>query len=95
MDNYDDLEDATSTLISAISTSFVANFVSEFASKYALCFSRREGWIVFYLFTDYTVLEELMNDKFSVLIGFREESKQKARLTLNMGFLVVMEIMKI
>ena len=66
--------------------SFVANFVSEFASKYAM-FSRRVGMDRFYLFTDYTVLEELMNDKFSVIDTFREESKQRQlALTLSMGF---------
>ncbi|HGS1963672.1 TPA: DHH family phosphoesterase, partial [Streptococcus pneumoniae] len=41
----------------------------------------------FYLFTDYTVLEGLMNDKFSVIDAFREESKQRQLpLTLSMGF---------
>jgi len=83
VDNYDDLEDATSD--SDISH-IIANFVSEFAGKYAM-FSRRVGMDRFYLFTDYTVLEELMNDKFSVIDTFREESKQRQlALTLSMGF---------
>ncbi|WP_267247516.1 DHH family phosphoesterase [Streptococcus sp. Marseille-Q5986] len=86
VDNYDDLEDATSDSDISHINSFVANFVSEFTSKYAM-FSRRVGMDRFYSFTDYTVLEELMNDKFSVIDTFREESKQRQLpLTLSMGF---------
>jgi len=40
----------------------------------------------FYLFTDYTVLEQLMQDKFSVIDTFREEAKQRdLPLTMSMG----------
>lgn len=86
VDNYDDLEDATSDSDISHINSFVANFVSEFTEKYAM-FSRRVGMDRFYVFTDYTVLEELMNDKFSVIDTFREESKQRQlALTLSMGF---------
>ncbi|MBN6013123.1 DHH family phosphoesterase [Streptococcus oralis] len=86
VDNYDDLEDATSDSDISHINSFVANFVSEFTEKYAM-FSRRVGMDRFYVFTDYTVLEELMNDKFSVIDSFREESKQRQlALTLSMGF---------
>ena len=86
VDNYDDLEDATSDSDISHINSFVANFVSEFTEKYAM-FSRRVGMDRFYLFTDYTVLEELMNDKFSVIDAFREEAKQRQLpLTLSMGF---------
>ena len=86
VDNYDDLEDATSESDISHINSFVANFVSEFAGQYAM-FSRRVGMDRFYLFTDYTVLEGLMNDKFSVIDAFREESKQRQLpLTLSMGF---------
>ena len=86
VDNYDDLEDATSESDISHINSFVANFVSGFASKYAM-FSRRVGMDRFYLFTDYTVLEGLMNDKFSVIDAFREEAKQRQLpLTLSMGF---------
>ncbi len=47
-------------------------------------FSRRVSMDRFYLFTDYTALEGLMNDKFSVIDAFREESKQRQLpLTLN------------
>ena len=86
VDNYDDLEDATSESDISHINSFVANFVSEFAGQYAM-FSRRVGMDRFYLFTDYTVLEGLMNDKFSVIDAFREEAKQRQLpLTLSMGF---------
>ena len=86
VDNYDDLEDETSESDISHINSFVANFVSEFAGKYAM-FSRRVSMDRFYLFTDYTVLEGLMNDKFSVINAFREEAKQRhLPLTLSMGF---------
>ena len=86
IDNYDDLEDKTSESDISHINSFVANFVSEFAGKHAM-FSRRVSMDRFYLFTDYTVLERLMNDKFSVIDAFREESKQRQLpLTLSMGF---------
>ena len=86
IDNYDDLEDKTSESDISHINSFVANFVSEFAGKDSM-FSRRVSMDRFYLFTDYTVLEGLMNDKFSVIDAFREESKQRQLpLTLSMGF---------
>ena len=86
VDNYDDLEDETSESDISNINSFIANFVSEFAKKYAM-FSRRVSMDRFYLFTDYTVLESLMSDKFSVIDAFREEAKQKQLpLTLSMGF---------
>ena len=86
VDNYDDLEDETSESDISNINSFIANFVSEFARKYAM-FSRRVSMDRFYLFTDYTVLESLMSDKFSVIDAFREEAKQKQLpLTLSMGF---------
>ena len=86
IDNYDDLEDKTSESDISHINSFVANFVSEFAEKDSM-FSRRVSMDRFYLFTDYTVLEGLMNDKFSVIDAFREESKQRQLpLTLSMGF---------
>ena len=86
VDNYDDLEDATSESNLSQINSFVANFVSEFTEKYGI-FSRRVTMDRFYLFTDYTVLGKLMQDKFSVIDAFREESKQRhLPLTLSMGF---------
>ena len=86
VDNYDDLEDETSESDISHINSFVANFVAEFTGKHQM-FSRRVTMDRFYLFTDYTVLEQLMQDKFSVIDTFREEAKQRdLALTMSMGF---------
>ena len=85
VDNYDDLENETSESDISNINSFVANFVAEFAGRYKM-FSRRVGMDRFYLFTDYTVLEHLMQDKFSMIDSFREEAKQRnLLLTMSMG----------
>ena len=85
VDNYDDLENETSESDISHINSFVANFVSEFSTKYAM-FSRRVSMDRFYLFTDYTVLDHLMRDKFSVIDTFREGAKQRnLPLTMSMG----------
>ena len=70
------LEDETSESDISHINSFVANFVSEFAGKHAM-FSRRVSMDRFYLFTDYTVLEGLMNDKFSVIDSFRRRVRNR------------------
>ena len=85
IDNYDDLEDETSDSDISHINSFVANFVAKFTGKYQM-FSRRVTMDRFYMFTDYTVLEQLMQDKFSVIDTFREEAKQRdLPLTMSMG----------
>ena len=85
VDNYDDLENETSESDISHINSFVANFVAEFTGKHQM-FSRRVAMDLFYLFTDYTVLEHLMQDKFSVIDTFREEAKQRdLPLTMSMG----------
>lgn len=85
VDNYDDLENETSESDISHINSFVANFVAEFTGKHKM-FSRRVAMDRFYLFTDYTVLEQLMQDKFSVIDTFREEAKQRdLPLTMSMG----------
>ena len=85
VDNYDDLENETSESDISNINSFVANFVAEFAGRYKM-FSRRVGMDRFYLFTDYTVLEHLMQNKFSMIDSFREEAKQRnLPLTMSMG----------
>ena len=85
VDNYDDLENETSESDISNINSFVANFVAEFAGRYKM-FSRRVDMDRFYLFTDYTVLEHLMQDKFSMIDSFREEAKQRnLPLTMSMG----------
>ena len=85
VDNYDDLENEKSESDISHINSFVANFVAEFTGKHQM-FSRRVAMDRFYLFTDYTVLEQLMQDKFSVIDTFREEAKQRdLPLTMSMG----------
>lgn len=85
VDNYDDLENETSESDISHINSFVANFVAELTGKHQM-FSRRVAMDRFYLFTDYTVLEQLMQDKFSVIDTFREEAKQRdLPLTMSMG----------
>ena len=85
VDNYDDLENETSESVISHINSFVANYVAEFTGKHKM-FSRRVAMDRFYLFTDYTVLEQLMQDKFSVIDTFREEAKQRdLPLTMSMG----------
>jgi len=60
--------------------------VAEFADRYHM-FYRRVGTDRFYLFTDFTVLDQLMQDKFSVIDQFRLEAKNREiPLTLSMGF---------
>lgn len=86
VDNYTDLEDTVSDTDISNINSFVANFVAEFSEKYQM-FYRRVGMDRFYLFTDYTVLEQLMNNKFSIIDQFRTEAKNRElALTLSMGF---------
>ncbi|MBP2624138.1 DHH family phosphoesterase [Streptococcus oricebi] len=86
VDNYDDLEDEVSDSDISHVNSFVANFIAEFAEEYRM-FYRRVGTDRFYLFTDYTVLDQLMQNKFQVIDIFRNRAKERELpLTLSMGF---------
>lgn len=86
IDNYDDLEDRLSDSEISQVNSFVANFVTSFTEQHRI-FYRRVGMDRFYLFTDYSVLENLMEDKFSVISQFRSEASAKEHaMTLSMGF---------
>ncbi|MBP2620258.1 DHH family phosphoesterase [Streptococcus panodentis] len=86
VDNYDDLEDVVSDTDISHINSFVANFVAEFAEQFRM-FYRRVGMDRFYLFTDYTVLDQLMENKFSIIDQFRKEAQNRELpLTLSMGF---------
>ena len=86
VDNYDDLEDVVSDTDISHINSFIANFVAEFSEQFHM-FYRRVGMDRFYLFTDYTVLEQLMENKFSIIDQFRTEAKNRElSLTLSMGF---------
>ena len=68
VDNYDDLEDVVSDSDISSINGFIANFVEEFFGKNTICFYRRVGMDRFYLFTDYTVLEQLIESKFFYLL---------------------------
>ncbi|HEM5322178.1 TPA: DHH family phosphoesterase [Streptococcus suis] len=85
VDNYDELEDAvTDSQISQVN-SFLAQFVSEFCHDYGIYY-RRGTMDRFYFFTDYAVLEKLIENKFSAIDKFREEAKKlDLGLTLSMG----------
>lgn len=86
VDNYDDLENSVSDSDISQINSFIANFVAAFSSQNAM-FYRRVGMDRFYVFTDYTVLDRLMQDKFRIIDQFRTEAKEKELpLTLSMGF---------
>ena len=62
--------------ISVASMDLLQTFVEEFSEKYHM-FYRRVGMDRFYLFTDYTVLEQLIESKFSIIDQFREEAKNR------------------
>lgn len=85
VDNYDELEDTvTDSQISQVN-SFLAQFVSDFCHDYGIYY-RRGTMDRFYFFTDYSVLEMLIENKFSVIDKFREEAKKlELGLTLSMG----------
>lgn len=86
VDNYDDLEDSVSDSDISNVNSFIANFVAEFSKRYQI-FYRRSAADRFYLFTDYTVLNRLMAEKFAVIEAFKKEAQEKGLpLTLSMGF---------
>ncbi|MGT2715989.1 DHH family phosphoesterase [Streptococcus respiraculi] len=85
VDNYDELEDIYSDSQISQVNSFLAQFVSDFANENGIYY-RRGTMDRFYFFTDYAVLERLIEDKFSVINRFREEAKQlDLALTLSMG----------
>ncbi|MGT2800257.1 DHH family phosphoesterase [Streptococcus marmotae] len=85
VDNYDELEDIYSDSQISQINSFLAQFVSDFANENGIYY-RRGTMDRFYFFTDYAVLEGLIEDKFSVINRFREEAKQmELALTLSIG----------
>ncbi|KGR72178.1 DHH family phosphoesterase [Streptococcus phocae subsp. salmonis] len=85
VDNYDDITDNLSDADTSKINSFVANFIAKFMDSKQI-FYRRVNMDRFYFFTDYHVLKELMDDKFSILDDFRKEAQDAQRpLTLSMG----------
>ena len=86
LDNYDDFREGLSDSEISTTNSFIADFVSRFAEEHQM-FYRRVDADRYYLFTDYTVLNQLMTDKFAIVDVFRNEAKEKKLpLTLSMGF---------
>ena len=85
IDNYDDtIESLADADVSQIN-GFIANFISEFAQSREI-FYRRVNMDRFYFFTDYSVLDQLIQDKFEVLEQFRKEAQERhLPLTLSMG----------
>ena len=75
VDNYDDLEDVISDSDISNINSFIANFVEEFTAHYHM-FYRRVGMDRFYLFTDYTVLEQIDGIK---IFSYRSNSVKKLK----------------
>lgn len=85
VDNYDELEDNLSDSQVSQVNSFLAQFVSDFAEENNIYY-RRGAMDRFYFFTDYAVLEKLIDNKFKVVDKFREEAKNlDLALTLSMG----------
>lgn len=85
VDNYDDMIDSLSDSQVSQVNSFVSNFISEFAHSKGIYY-RRVNMDRFYFFTDYSVLKELIDGKFSVMDEFRKQSQEaQIPLTLSMG----------
>ncbi|HFU4024493.1 TPA: DHH family phosphoesterase [Streptococcus suis] len=85
VDNYDELEDNLSDSQVSQVNSFLAQFVSDFAEENNIYY-RRGAMDRFYFFTDYAVLEKLIDNKFKVVDKFRAEAKNlDLALTLSMG----------
>lgn len=85
VDNYDDVTgNMPDADVSKINT-FLAGFISEFAKSKNIFYRRVEG-DRFYFFTNYGVLTEFMQQKFSVLDDFRQQAQERdLPLTLSMG----------
>lgn len=85
VDNYDDMTDNLADAEVSQINSFVANFISDFANQKKI-FYRRTEMDRFYLFTDYLVLTELIEEKFALLEQFRQAAKElELGLTLSIG----------
>lgn len=86
IDNYDDVTDSLSDADISQINSFIANFISNFTNSNNI-FYRRVNMDRFYFFTDYTVLSNLIDNKFTVLETFRKQAKEEygLPLTLSMG----------
>ncbi len=63
VDNYDELENSVTDFQISQVNSFLAQFVSDFCHEYGIYY-RRGTMDRFYFFTDYAVLEKLIQNKF-------------------------------
>lgn len=85
VDNYDEMTDDLSDAQISQINSFVADFIAKFAHDKKM-FYRRLSSDRFFFFTDYKVLQELIEDKFRILEDFRKTSQEKdLSLTLSIG----------
>ncbi|EHJ53143.1 DHH family phosphoesterase [Streptococcus macacae] len=85
IDNYDDIIETLADADVSQINGFIAGFISEFAQNREI-FYRRVSMDRFYFFTDYSILNQLIEDKFDVLEQFRKEAQERQLpLTLSMG----------
>lgn len=85
IDNYDDVTDNLSDAEISRINALIANFISEFTENKHI-FYRRVDMDRFYFFTDFEVLNSLIDDKFEVLENFRKQTKEvDLPLTMSMG----------
>lgn len=85
IDNYDDATESLADAEVSRLNSLIVKFVAEFTQEYNI-FYRRVDMDRFYFFTDYSVLSQLMDLKFTILDAFRQEAKELALpLTMSMG----------
>ncbi|WP_162011209.1 DHH family phosphoesterase [Streptococcus sp. S784/96/1] len=85
IDNYDDATESLADAEVSRLNSLIVKFVAEFTQKYNI-FYRRVDMDRFYFFTDYRVLSQLIDSKFTVLEEFRQEAKDfDLPLTMSMG----------
>lgn len=85
IDNYDDIMDTMLEADMSKINAFVTSFISDFTQSKNI-FYRRVNMDRYYIFTDYSVLNTLIKDKFDILNEFRKRSQENhLSLTLSMG----------
>lgn len=85
IDNYDDATENLADAEVSRLNSLIVKFVAEFTQRYNI-FYRRVDMDRFYFFTDYAVLNQLMDSKFAILEEFRQEARElNLPLTMSMG----------
>ncbi|WP_192804138.1 DHH family phosphoesterase [Streptococcus agalactiae] len=85
IDNYDDIMDTMLEADMSKINAFVTSFISDFTQSKNI-FYRRVNMDRYYIFTDYSVLNTLIKDKFDILNEFRKRAQENhLSLTLSMG----------